>query len=168
MLVVNSVVLGVNDSNVDVPGEGWDCLPLSIVGNNLGNSPVTGRVPAADGLRRPVPALPCRARAAVTPVPGLPQVPVTGRVGLPGPVNRAERVYILTTTTVVTILLLDQRTVTFPVVQSNLHLVLRNPWAQYPGMAGQVPGICSSTPGSCSMQRGMSVQVPSSWRRVEA
>jgi len=95
LLVVNSVVLGVNDSNVDVPGEGWDCLPLSIVGNNLGNSPVTGRVPAEDGLRSSVPGAPCRPRTAVTAVPGLPEVPGTGGVGLPGAVHCAQRVYIL-------------------------------------------------------------------------
>ena len=34
-----------------------------------------------------------------------------------------------------------------------------------PGMAGQSPVTCSSTPGLCSMHRGMSVQVPSSWKR---
>jgi len=52
-----------------------------------------------------------------------------------------------------------------PVTQSNLQRVLRNPCAQYPGILGQTPGICSSTPGSCSTQRGISVQVPSSWHK---
>ena len=95
MLVVNSVVLGVNDSNVDVPGEGWDCLPLSIVGNNLGNSPITGSVSVQDCLSSSISGASNRARAAVTAVSGLPEVTIAGRIGLPGPVHCAERVYIL-------------------------------------------------------------------------
>lgn len=94
-MIVESVLLFVNHSNVDISSEGRNCLPLSIVGDDLRNSPVTGGVPADDGLRRPVPALPCWARAAVTAVPGLPQVALTGGVGLPSAVNGAERVNIL-------------------------------------------------------------------------
>ena len=105
-MIVESVLLFVNHSNVDISSEGRNCLPLSIVGDDLRNSPVTGGVPADDGLRRPVPALPSWARAAVTAVPGLPQVALTGGVGLPSAVNGAERVNILRTTRVETMLLL--------------------------------------------------------------
>ena len=87
LLTVKPVLLIVNNSNIDVSGKGGHRLSLPIVGNNLGNSPVTGRVPVQDRLRSSVPGLSHWARAAVTAVSGLPEVAIAGGVGLPGTVH---------------------------------------------------------------------------------
>ena len=59
------------------------------------NDSSPGGVAAEDGLGGAVP-LPARGpRAAVAAVPGLPQVAAAGGVGLPGAVQRAQRVNIL-------------------------------------------------------------------------
>ena len=84
---VKSVLLSVNNSDIDVSGKGGNRLSLPIVDNNLGNSPVTGRVPVQDCLRSSVPGLSHWAWAAVAAVSGLPEVAIAGGVGHPGPVH---------------------------------------------------------------------------------
>jgi len=95
LLAVKSVLLSVNNSNIDVAGKGGNRLPLSIVGNDLGNSPVTGGVPVLDCLRSSISGGSDWAWAAVTAISGLPAVTVAGGIGLPGPVHCAQRVDIL-------------------------------------------------------------------------
>jgi len=87
LLTVKSVLLIVNNSNIDVSGKGGHRLSLPIVGNNLGNSPVTGRVPVQDCLRSSVSGLSHWPRAAVAAVSGLPEVAIAGGIGHPGPVH---------------------------------------------------------------------------------
>merc|ERR1719360_206700 len=77
----------VDAADVDVAGEARHGLPVPGVGDDLGHAAVAGGVPAEDGLGRPVPLVADGAGAAVTPVPGLPQVSLTCGVGVPGPVN---------------------------------------------------------------------------------
>ena len=77
-------------ADVDIASEGWNRLALSIVGNDLGDSPITGSVPAQDGLCRPVPGSSHRSWAAVTTVACLSKVSLTGGVGFPGAVNGAQ------------------------------------------------------------------------------
>jgi len=78
-----------------VAGKGGNRLSLAIVGNNLGNSPITGSVPVQDCLRSSISGGSNWSRAAVTAVSGLPEVAITGGIGLPGPVHCAQRVDIL-------------------------------------------------------------------------
>lgn len=92
MLAVGSIFLSVNESNVDISCERRNSFPLPIVSNNLGNSPVAGRVPVQDGLSSSVSGLPSRSRTAVTAVPGLSEVAAAGGIGLPGAVHGAQRV----------------------------------------------------------------------------
>jgi len=95
-LTVESVLLIlINNSNIDVAGKGGNRLPLPVVGNDLGNSPVTGGVPVLDCLRSSISGGSDWSWAAVTAVSGLPEVAITGGVGLPGPVHCAQRVDIL-------------------------------------------------------------------------
>ena len=64
----------VDPANVDVAGKTRHGLPLPGVGDDLGHPAVAGGVPAQDGLGGPVPLAAHGTGAAVTPVPGLPQV----------------------------------------------------------------------------------------------
>ena len=66
----------VDAADVDVAGEARHGLPVPGVGDDLGHAAVAGGVPAQDGLCCPVPLAADGAGAAVTPVPGLPQVPL--------------------------------------------------------------------------------------------
>ena len=66
----------VDAADVDVAGEARHSLPVPGVGDDLGHAAVAGGVPAQDGLGCPVPLAADGAGAAVTPVPGLPQVPL--------------------------------------------------------------------------------------------
>jgi len=77
----------VDPAYVDVAGEARHSLPVPGVGDDLGHAAVAGGVPAEDGLGGPVPLATDGAWAAVTAVPGLPQVPLTCGVGVPGPVD---------------------------------------------------------------------------------
>ena len=71
----------VDPADVDVAGEARHSLPVPGVGDDLGHAAVAGGVPAEDGLGGPVPLATDGAWAAVTAVPGLPQVPLV-RVGV--------------------------------------------------------------------------------------
>jgi len=95
LLTVKSVLLSVNNSNIDVSGKRGNRLSLPIVGDNLGNSPVTGSVPVQDCLRSSIPGCTDRSWAAIAAVSGLPEVAEAGGIGLPGAVHCAERVDIL-------------------------------------------------------------------------
>ena len=95
LLTVKSVLLSVNNSNIDVSGKRGNRLSLPIVGDNLGNSPVTGSVPVQDCLRSSISGGSGGSWAAVTAVSGLPEVAIAGGIGLPGPVHCAERIDIL-------------------------------------------------------------------------
>ena len=64
----------VDAADVDVAGEARHRLPVAGVGDDLGHAAVAGGVPAEDGLGRPVPLAADGAGAAVTAIPGLPQV----------------------------------------------------------------------------------------------
>ena len=66
----------VDPADVDVAGEAGHSLPVPGVGDDLGHPAVTGGVPAQDGLSCPVPLASNGAWTAVTPIPGLPQVPL--------------------------------------------------------------------------------------------
>jgi len=77
----------VDPADVDVAGEAGHSLPVPGVGDDLGHPAVTGSVPAQDGLSCPVPFASKGAWTAVTPIPGLPQVPLTSGVGVPGSIN---------------------------------------------------------------------------------
>lgn len=77
----------VDPADVDVAGEAGHSLPVPGVGDDLGHPAVTGGVPAQDGLSCPVPLASKGAWTTVTPIPGLPQVPLTSGVGVPGSIN---------------------------------------------------------------------------------
>lgn len=77
----------VDPADVDVAGEAGHSLPVPGVGDDLGHPAVTGGVSAQDGLSCPVPLASKGAWTAVTPIPGLPQVPLTSGVGVPGSIN---------------------------------------------------------------------------------
>jgi len=77
----------VDPSDVDVAGKAGHSLPVPGVGDDLGHPAVAGGVPAQDGLSCPVPLASNGAWTAVTPIPGLPQVPLTSGVGVPGSIN---------------------------------------------------------------------------------
>lgn len=130
LLTVKSVLLSVNNSNIDVSGKRGNRLSLPIVGDNLGNSPVTGSVPVQDCLRSSIPGCTDRSWAAIAAVSGLPEVAEAGGIRLPGAVHCAERVDILQHTVTLPCYTNADPPVTFPVVQSKVHLVLMNPWAQ--------------------------------------
>ena len=95
MTVESVLLILINNSNIDVAGKGGNRLPLPVVGNDLGNSPVTGGVPVLDCLRSSISGGSDWSWAAVTAVSGLPEVAITGGVGLPGPVHCTQRVDIL-------------------------------------------------------------------------
>jgi len=86
-LSVKSVLLSVNNSDIDVSGKGGNRLSLPIVDNNLGNSPVTGGVPVEDCLRSSISGSSDWSWAAVAAVSGLPEVAIAGGIGHPGPVH---------------------------------------------------------------------------------
>jgi len=90
LLIVGSVFLSVYYTNIDVSGERWNSLSLSVIGNNLWNSPVTGCVPVKDGLSGSVPGPSNWSWTAIAAVSGLPQVATAGWVGLPGAVHAAQ------------------------------------------------------------------------------
>jgi len=90
--LIESCVLGFQSANVNISSKAWNRFPFSVVGDDLGNSPVTGSVSAQDGLSRPVPCSSNRSRASIAAVLGLSQVTLTGGVRLPGTIKGAERI----------------------------------------------------------------------------
>ena len=74
--IIAAAGLLVDPADVDVAGKTWHGLPVPGVGDDLGHPAVAGGVSAQDGLSCPVPLTPDGSWAAVTPIPGLPQVPL--------------------------------------------------------------------------------------------
>ena len=72
--VVAGSLLLVDAADVDVPGEAGHGLAVPGVGDDLGHATVAGRVPAQDGLGRPVPLAADGPGTSVTPVPGLAEI----------------------------------------------------------------------------------------------
>ena len=74
--IIAAAGLLVDPADVDVAGKAWHGLPVPGVGDDLGHPAVAGGVSAQDGLSCPVPLTSDGSWAAVTPISGLPQVPL--------------------------------------------------------------------------------------------
>ena len=74
--IIAAAGLLVDPAYVDVAGEAGHGLPVPGVGDDLGHPAVAGGISAQDCLSCPVPLTSDGSWAAVTPISGLPQVPL--------------------------------------------------------------------------------------------